>query len=70
MKAVLIAVTAAAALSAAVPAFAASQGTRDRYQASHEQTFNNSGLSEHCQQVLNNPDIWGEKEVTFCQNSL
>jgi len=73
MKVAMIALAAAATLTAAAPAFAAR--ANDRYydegrQQEQQQTYYNSGLSEHCQQVLNRPAMWGDKEVTFCQNSL
>jgi hypothetical protein len=72
MKVAMIALAAAATLTAAAPAFAAR--AQDRYydegQQEQQQTYYNSGLSEHCQQVLNRPAMWGSKEVTFCQNSL
>jgi hypothetical protein len=73
MKVAMIALAAAATLTVAAPAFAAH--AQDRYyndegQQEQQQTYYNSGLSEHCQQVLNRPAMWGSKEVTFCQNSL
>ena len=74
MKVAMIALAAAATLTAAAPAFAARAYDRyndeGRQQQEQQQTYYNSGLSEHCQQVLNRPAMWGEKEVNFCQDSL
>jgi hypothetical protein len=66
----MIALAAAASLSAAAaPAFAARYDRYDEQQR-QEQTYQYSGLSEHCQQVMSRPDLWGDKEVTFCRDSI
>ncbi|MBN8994140.1 MAG: hypothetical protein J0H94_02870 [Rhizobiales bacterium] len=69
MRSIMIALAAVASLSAAAPAFAASAAERDYYQTQQE-PVQFQGLSDHCKQVLNSPDRWGQKEVTFCQNSI
>lgn len=70
MKATMIALAAAAALSTAAPAFAAEHYDRYSDQQRQEQPAQFAGLSEHCQQVLSRPDMWGQREVTSCQNSI
>lgn len=69
MKALMIALTAAATLSAAAPAFAAKY---DKYadQQRDEQTYQYSGVSERCQMILNHTGRFGPNEVKECQNSI
>jgi opacity protein-like surface antigen len=65
----MIALAAAAAVTAAVPAVAAQR--YDRYSDQQRQEgYQNYSLSEHCQQVMNRPDMWGDKEVTYCRDNL
>jgi hypothetical protein len=66
----MIALAAAAAVSAAAPAVAAQHYDRYADQQRQEQTYQYSGMSEHCQQVMSRPDMWGDKEVTYCRDNL
>jgi hypothetical protein len=56
-------------VTAAVPAVAAQR--YDSYSDQQRQeSYQNYSLSEHCQQVMNRPDMWGDKEVTYCRDNL
>ena len=70
MKAAMIALAAVATLSVSAPAFAAAKYDSYADQQRQSESAQYSGLSEHCQQVLNNPDMWGDKEIKYCQSSL
>jgi hypothetical protein len=68
MKAAIIALAAAASLSAAAPAFAAYHS--DRNWTSREDTYQYSSVSERCQMILNHTDRFGPDEVKQCRDSL
>ncbi len=72
MKMYLVALAAVVTMSAAAPAYAAYVRETPRDQTRHEQMSypQMSQLSEHCRDVLSRQDMWGEKEVQYCQNSL